>query len=169
MSGTLHQQNILSDRYGNSPEFFPYIENKPLSGHFRRNTLLYKGSTDRKQGNTSKDLYRAKISPGQKTGLLQEKCTIIDDFPRRFHVEAPFPQEHAVCRPTSSTCRWMKFPWPTSSAHAMPIHLPTCMSSVCRTVEALYSQYHRGTSSMAAREGISFLYVPLVPRYYSLQ
>jgi len=33
---------------------------------------------DRKQENTSKDLYRAKISPRQKSGLLQEKCPSID-------------------------------------------------------------------------------------------
>jgi len=45
---------------------------------FTGRTYCTKGYTDRKQENTSKDLYRAKISPEQKSGLLREKCTSID-------------------------------------------------------------------------------------------
>jgi len=35
---------------------------------------------DRKQENTSKDLYQAKISPRQKSRVLWENCTSIDDM-----------------------------------------------------------------------------------------
>jgi len=65
--------------HSNDPEYFYDVCTVTGIGHFHRVNRLYERLYGQKTKKTPKDLYWAKISPGQKSRLLRDKCSSIDE------------------------------------------------------------------------------------------